>query len=143
MSYEEEQAGNQTTIVLAISALIVFLALAALYESWTIPFSVILMIPIGVLGAVLGTFILDLSNDIYFQVGLLATMGLSAKNAIWSWGYSPAPCFRCRCSQPACCRRCRILRYGNSNIAWYFLYSNILCRCGNRRWFILQENICS
>lgn len=82
MSYEEEQAGNQTTIVLAISALIVFLALAALYESWTIPFSVILMIPIGVLGAVLGTFILDLSNDIYFQVGLLATMGLSAKNAI-------------------------------------------------------------
>ncbi len=82
MSYEEVQAGNQTTIVLGISALIVFLALAALYESWTIPFSVILMIPIGVLGAVLGTFILGLSNDIYFQVGLLATMGLSAKNAI-------------------------------------------------------------
>lgn len=82
MSYEEVQAGNQTTIVLGISALIVFLALAALYESWAIPFSVILMIPIGVLGAVLGTFILGLSNDIYFQVGLLATMGLSAKNAI-------------------------------------------------------------
>ncbi len=82
MSYEEKQAGNQTTIVLGISALIVFLALAALYESWAIPFSVILMIPIGVLGAVLGTFILGLSNDIYFQVGLLATMGLSAKNAI-------------------------------------------------------------
>lgn len=82
MSYEEEQAGNQTAIVLGISALIVFLALAALYESWAIPFSVILMIPIGVLGAVLGTFILNLSNDIYFQVGLLATMGLSAKNAI-------------------------------------------------------------
>lgn len=82
MSYEEVQAGNQTMIVLGISALIVFLALAALYESWTIPFSVILMIPIGVLGAVLGTFILGLSNDIYFQVGLLATMGLSAKNAI-------------------------------------------------------------
>lgn len=82
MSYEEVQAGNQTTIVLAISALVVFLALAALYESWSIPFSVILMIPIGVLGAVLGTFFLKLSNDVYFQVGLLATMGLSAKNAI-------------------------------------------------------------
>lgn len=82
MSYEEVQAGNQTTIVLAISALVVFLALAALYESWSIPFSVILMIPIGVLGAVLGTFFLNLSNDVYFQVGLLATMGLSAKNAI-------------------------------------------------------------
>lgn len=82
MSYEEVQAGNQTSIVLAISILVVFLALAALYESWTIPFSVILIVPIGVLGAVLGTFILGLSNDIYFQVGLLATMGLSAKNAI-------------------------------------------------------------
>lgn len=82
MSYEEQQAGSQSTIILVLSALLIFLALAALYESWSIPFSVILIIPIGVLGAVLGTFLLGLSNDVYFQVGLLATMGLSAKNAI-------------------------------------------------------------
>lgn len=82
MSYEEKETAGQTTVVLAISALVIFLALAALYESWSIPFSVILMIPIGVLGAVIGTFITGLSNDVYFQVGILATMGLSAKNAI-------------------------------------------------------------
>ncbi len=81
-SYEEVQAGNQTMIVLALSALVVFLALAALYESWSIPFSVILVIPIGIFGAVLGATVFKFTNDVYFQVGILATMGLSAKNAI-------------------------------------------------------------
>ncbi len=82
MSYDEQQAGNQTLIVLALSALVVFLSLAALYESWSIPFSVILVIPIGIFGAVLGATVFSFTNDVYFQVGILATMGLSAKNAI-------------------------------------------------------------
>jgi len=82
LSYEEKLAGSQASMVLLLSALVVFLALAALYESWSIPFSVILVIPIGIFGAVLGTTIFGLSNDVYFQVGILATMGLSAKNAI-------------------------------------------------------------
>ena len=82
LSYEEKSAGNQASVVLLLSALVVFLALAALYESWSIPFSVILIIPIGIFGAVFGTFVSGLANDVYFQVGILATMGLSAKNAI-------------------------------------------------------------
>ncbi len=82
LSYEEKAAGNQTTIVLILSALVVFLSLAALYESWSIPFSVILIIPIGIFGAVLGATVFKYTNDVYFQVGILATMGLSAKNAI-------------------------------------------------------------
>lgn len=82
LSFEEKRAGSQTTIVLVLSALVVFLALAALYESWSIPISVILIVPIGIFGAVIGTSFYGLANDVYFQVGLLATMGLSAKNAI-------------------------------------------------------------
>ncbi len=65
-----------------LSVLIVFLALAALYESWLIPLSVILVVPLGVLGAVLGVTLRDMPNDIYFKVGLIAMIGLSAKNAI-------------------------------------------------------------
>ena len=65
-----------------MSILFVFLCLAALYESWSVPFSVMLVVPLGVLGAVLATKLAGLSNDVYFQVGLLATVGLSAKNAI-------------------------------------------------------------
>ena len=65
-----------------ISLIVVFLALAALHESWSIPFSVMLVVPIGVVGALLATDLRGLSNDVYFQVGLLTTMGLSAKNAI-------------------------------------------------------------
>ena len=65
-----------------ISILIVFLCLAALYESWSIPFSVLLIVPLGVVGAVLATFLFKLSNDVYFQVGLLTVVGLAAKNAI-------------------------------------------------------------
>ena len=66
----------------AISVLVIFLCLAALYESWLVPFSVLLVIPLGVLGAVLATAFMGFSNDVYFQVGLLTTIGLAAKNAI-------------------------------------------------------------
>jgi len=82
MSHEELQAGKQAPMLYAVSILVVFLCLAALYESWSIPFSVILVVPLGVLGALLAAKIFGLSNDIYFQVGLLTTVGLAAKNAI-------------------------------------------------------------
>ena len=82
LSYEERAAGAQAPALYALSALAVFLALAALYESWSVPFSVMLAVPLGVLGAVLAALLRGLPSDIYFQVGLLATIGLSAKNAI-------------------------------------------------------------
>lgn len=82
ISYQEKQSGSQAPALYAISILVVFLCLAALYESWSIPFSVLLVIPLGVVGALLATYFRDLSNDVYFQVGLLTTIGLSAKNAI-------------------------------------------------------------
>lgn len=81
-SFQEMQAGTQAPALYAISLLVVFLSLAALYESWTVPFSVMLAVPIGVLGALLATYARGLENDVYFQVGLLTTIGLSAKNAI-------------------------------------------------------------
>ena len=81
-SAEELKAGNQAPALYAISALVVFLSMAALYESWSIPFSVMLVVPLGVLGAVLATLLRGLHNDVYFQVGMLTTIGLSAKNAI-------------------------------------------------------------
>ena len=82
VSLEERESGSQTPQLYALSLLIVFLCLAALYESWSIPFSVLLVVPLGVIGAVLGTWMFGLSNDVYFQVGLLTVVGLSAKNAI-------------------------------------------------------------
>ncbi|STX38037.1 efflux RND transporter permease subunit [Legionella feeleii] len=82
MSYQERLSGNQAPLLYAISVLVVFLCLAALYESWSIPFSVILVVPLGVIGALLAASFRSLNNDIYFQVGLLTTIGLSAKNAI-------------------------------------------------------------
>jgi hydrophobe/amphiphile efflux-1 (HAE1) family protein len=82
LSYEEQLAGAQAPALYALSILVVFLALAALYESWSVPFSVMLVVPIGVLGAVLATSSRGLANDVYFQVGLLTTIGLAAKNAI-------------------------------------------------------------
>jgi multidrug efflux pump len=82
ISYQERQAGSQTTALYGISVLVVFLLLAALYESWSIPLSVMLVIPLGIVGAILAATLRGLYNDIYFQVGLLTTMGLSAKNAI-------------------------------------------------------------
>ncbi|MGE4528356.1 MAG: efflux RND transporter permease subunit [Rhodospirillaceae bacterium] len=82
LSYEERLAGSQAPALYAISLIVVFLCLAALYESWAIPFSVMLVVPLGVLGAVAAATLRGLSNDVYFQVGLLTTIGLSAKNAI-------------------------------------------------------------
>lgn len=82
LSFQEQQSGSMAPLLYAVSILFVFLCLAALYESWSIPFSVLLAVPIGVLGAVIFTSVRGLSNDIYFQVGLLTTIGLSAKNAI-------------------------------------------------------------
>jgi len=81
-SYQERLSGAQAPLLYAISVLVVFLCLAALYESWSVPFSVMLVVPLGVLGAVLAASLRGLSNDVYFQVGLLTTVGLSAKNAI-------------------------------------------------------------
>jgi len=82
LSFEERLAGAQAPALYALSMLVVFLALAALYESWSVPFSVMLVVPLGILGAVLATTLRGLDNDVYFQVGLLTTIGLSAKNAI-------------------------------------------------------------
>ncbi|RZA21602.1 MAG: multidrug efflux RND transporter permease subunit, partial [Proteobacteria bacterium] len=81
-SAEELESSRQAPILYALSLLIVFLALAALYESWTIPIAVLLVVPLGILGAVFGVTVRGLPNDIYFRVGLIATIGLSAKNAI-------------------------------------------------------------
>jgi multidrug efflux pump len=82
ISYEEKASGSQASALYAISLAVVFLALAALYESWAIPFSVILIVPFGIIGAVIFSSLGQMSNDVYFQVSLLTTIGLSAKNAI-------------------------------------------------------------
>jgi multidrug efflux pump len=81
-SREEKLAGSQSVILYGFAILAVFLCLAALYESWTIPLSVILVVPLGVLGVLLATLLRSYSNDVYFQVGLITIIGLSAKNAI-------------------------------------------------------------
>jgi hydrophobe/amphiphile efflux-1 (HAE1) family protein len=81
-SLQQKQSSSQAPLLYGLSILVVFLSLAALYESWSIPISVIMVIPIGVLGALLATTLTGLTNDVYFQVGLLTTIGLSAKNAI-------------------------------------------------------------
>ncbi|ERI52706.1 multidrug efflux RND transporter permease subunit [Pseudomonas sp. AOB-7] len=82
LSYEERLSGSQAPALYALSLLVVFLCLAALYESWSIPFSVMLVVPLGIIGALLATYGRGLSNDVFFQVGLLTTIGLSARNAI-------------------------------------------------------------
>jgi multidrug efflux pump len=82
ISYQEQLSGGQAPLLYGLSLLVVFLCLAALYESWSIPLAVLLVIPLGVLGAVLAVLVRGLQNDVFFQVGLLTTMGLSAKNAI-------------------------------------------------------------
>jgi multidrug efflux pump len=82
LSYQERLSGGQAPYLYAISLLVVFLCLAALYESWSIPLSVLMVIPLGLLGAAIAVAVRGLENDVYFQVGLLTTMGLSAKNAI-------------------------------------------------------------
>jgi len=82
LSLEERQSGASAPALYAISLLVVFLCLAALYESWSIPLAVMLVVPIGLIGTVLATSLRGLSNDVYFQVGMLTIVGLSAKNAI-------------------------------------------------------------
>jgi multidrug efflux pump len=81
-SREEKLAGSQSIILYSFAILAVFLCLAALYESWSIPLSVILVVPLGVLGVLLATLLRGYANDVYFQVGLITIIGLSAKNAI-------------------------------------------------------------
>jgi multidrug efflux pump len=82
LSYEEQLSSGRAPLLYAVSILVVFLCLAALYESWSIPMAVLLVIPLGVIGAVLAVTLRGLDNNIFFQVGLLTTMGLTAKNAI-------------------------------------------------------------
>jgi multidrug efflux pump len=82
ISLQQQQSSSQAPLLYALSILVVFLSLAALYESWSIPVSVIMVVPVGVLGALGATSLAGLSNDVYFQVGLLTTIGLAAKNAI-------------------------------------------------------------
>jgi multidrug efflux pump len=82
LSYQEQLSGGQAPLLYGLSVLVVFLCLAALYESWSIPLAVLLVIPLGLIGAVLAVTLRGLENNIYFQVGLLTTMGLAAKNAI-------------------------------------------------------------
>ncbi|PZO68232.1 MAG: hydrophobe/amphiphile efflux-1 family RND transporter [Paracoccus denitrificans] len=82
ISYQERQSGAQAPVLYALSMLIVFLALAALYESWSVPFAVMLAVPVGVLGALLGAWLLGQTDDVYFKVGILTTIGLAARNAI-------------------------------------------------------------
>ena len=82
LSYEEQQSSGQAPALYGLSLLIVFLCLAALYESWTIPLAVVLVVPLGIVGALLGAKLTGLDNNIYLQVGLITTMGLACKNAI-------------------------------------------------------------
>jgi len=81
-SYEERLSGSQASLLFGLSVIAVFLCLAALYESWSIPFAVILVVPIGILGALTAVTLRDLPNDVYFKVGLIVIIGLAAKNAI-------------------------------------------------------------
>jgi hydrophobe/amphiphile efflux-1 (HAE1) family protein len=82
ISYQEKLSGDQAPMLYTVSLIVVFLCLAALYESWTIPLSVLLVAPLGVMGALAGVWLRDMSNDIYFQIGFLTVVGLSAKNSI-------------------------------------------------------------
>lgn len=82
ISFQEVRAGNQAPMILAFGLVVVFLVLAAQYERWSLPFAVLLAVPLGVLGALLAVYLRDISKDIYFQIGLLTLVGLSAKNAI-------------------------------------------------------------
>jgi multidrug efflux pump len=81
-SLQQQQSGSQAPMLYGLSLLVVFLSLAALYESWTVPISVIMVVPLGILGALAAAMAFNLENDVYFQVGLLTTIGLSSKNAI-------------------------------------------------------------
>jgi multidrug efflux pump subunit AcrB len=82
LSYQERMAGSQAPLLYAFSVLVIFLCLAALYESWPIPISILLALPLGAIGGVIGSTLRGLPNDVYFQIGLLTTLGLTTKNAI-------------------------------------------------------------
>ncbi|WP_323033731.1 efflux RND transporter permease subunit [Paracoccus sp. (in: a-proteobacteria)] len=82
LSYQERLSGNQAPMLFALSALVVFLALAALYESWSVPLAVMMTVPIGIVGAMTAALVFGQSNDVYFKVGMLTTIGLAARNAI-------------------------------------------------------------
>jgi len=82
LSFQEKQAGSQAPILMALALFTVFLVLAALYESWAIPFTVMLIVPLGMLGAVVLVTAVGMENDVYFQVGMVTVIGLAAKNAI-------------------------------------------------------------
>jgi multidrug efflux pump len=82
VSYQERQAGSQTPLLYALSLLIVFLCLAALYESWSIPTAVLMVAPLGILGATLASTLFGMHRDVYFQVAMLTTVGLTSKNSI-------------------------------------------------------------
>src|SRR3546814_4935552 len=82
LSYQEIQARNQTMVLMGLAILIIFMVLAALYESWAIPLSVMLAVPLGMLGTVAMITMMDMSNDVYFLVGMITVIGLAAKNAI-------------------------------------------------------------
>ena len=82
LSFQERLAKSQAPVLYAFSILVIFLCVAALYESWTIPFANLLMLPLGLLGATVATSLRGLPNDVYFQIGVLTTLGLTTKNAI-------------------------------------------------------------
>jgi len=82
VSYQERMAGSQAPLLYAFSIFVIFLCLAALYESWPIPLSILLTLPLGAIGGVIGSTLRGLPNDVYFQIGLLTTLGLTTKNAI-------------------------------------------------------------
>jgi HAE1 family hydrophobic/amphiphilic exporter-1 len=82
LSYQEREAGTQTLPLYAFSVLMIFLCLAALYESWPIPVAILLVLPLGVIGGIIASSLRGLANDVYFQIALLTTLGLTTKNAI-------------------------------------------------------------
>ena len=82
ISYQERLTGSQAPVLYAFSVLVIFLCLAALYESWPIPISIMLALPLGAIGGVVASSLRGLPNDVYFQIGLLTTLGLTTKNAI-------------------------------------------------------------
>lgn len=82
LSYQERMSSSQAPLLYAFSIFVIFLCLAALYESWTIPISVLLVLPLGVIGGIIASSMRGLANDVYFQIGLLTTLGLTTKNAI-------------------------------------------------------------
>ena len=82
LSYQERMASSQAPLLYAFSVFVIFLCLAALYESWTVPISILLVLPLGVIGGIIATSMRGLTNDVYFQIGLLTTLGLTTKNAI-------------------------------------------------------------